>query len=202
MAHDPVESVPLPETCPIAFKEWSGICDALAEGRQSLIVRKGGIAEGPRGFAPEHDVFWLYPTYVHQAEQGLRIATPPGPREPQGLVALGTLAVVDSVTFVAREETLPALGALCVWTEETLRQRFHYRKPGLWVLGIRAFRRDSLHWLAVTPEHAGCKTWVSLEPPPATGGCVPVLDAGEFSRQRARLVEALGQPLLPGRPTP
>jgi len=51
------------------------ICDALAEGRQSLILRKGGIAEGPRGFVPEHDTFWLYPTHVHQAEQGLRHAT-------------------------------------------------------------------------------------------------------------------------------
>ena len=73
MAPDRGDGVRLPETCPIAFKEWAGVCAALAEGRQSLIVRKGGIAEGPRGFAPEHDVFWLYPTQVHQAEQGLRI---------------------------------------------------------------------------------------------------------------------------------
>ena len=27
-----------------AFKEWAVICKALAEGRQALILRKGGIA--------------------------------------------------------------------------------------------------------------------------------------------------------------
>jgi hypothetical protein len=191
MAPDDGEPAGLPETCPIAFKEWAGICAALAEGRQSLIVRKGGIAEGPRGFLPEHSIFWLYPTHVHQTEHGLRTAQPPRVQEPPGTVPLSTLAVVDLVTFVAHEETLSALRALHVWTDETLKERFHYRKPGLWVLGVRVFHRDNAYRLEVTPEHAGCKTWVTLDPAPATDGCVPVLDAAEFSRQRALLRAAL-----------
>jgi hypothetical protein len=193
MAPDRVEYQPagLPETCPIAFKEWAGVCAALAEGRQSLIVRKGGIAEGPRGFLPEHSIFWLYPTYVHQAQQGLRTAQPTDSQQPPGTVALSTLAVVDSISFVEHEETLAALEPLHVWTEETLKQRFHYRKPGLWVLGVRVFRRDHPHRLEVTPEHAGCKTWVELDPPLATDGCAAVLGAEEFSRQRTRLQAAL-----------
>jgi hypothetical protein len=193
MATDRGEGARLPETCPIAFKEWAGVCAALAEGRQSLIVRKGGIAEGPRGFAPEHDTFWLYPTQVHQAEQGLRIAaTTSPPTGPSQMVPLSALAVVDSIAFVEREETLAALFELHVWTEETLLRRFHYRKPGLWVLGVRVFRRSDPHWLDVSVEHAGCKTWVSLDPTLATHGCEPVLDEFEFSQQRARLRTALG----------
>ena len=46
-----------------AFKEWAVICRALAEGRQALILRKGGIAEPGPTFQPEHSHFWLYPTY-------------------------------------------------------------------------------------------------------------------------------------------
>ena len=107
-------------------------------------------------------------------------------------MALSALAVVDSIAFVEREETLAALFELHVWTEETLLRRFHYRRPGLWVLGVRVFRRSDPHWLEVSAEHAGCKTWVSLDPPPATDGCAPVLDDVEFSRQRARLRTALG----------
>jgi len=192
MAPDRGDGVRLPETCPIAFKEWAGVCAALAEGRQSLIVRKGGIAEGPRGFAPEHDIFWLYPTQVHQAEQGLRIApAPPLPTGPPERVALSALAVVDSIAFLEQEETLAALFELHVWTEETLLRRFHYRRPGLWVLGVRVFRRLDPHWLEASAEHAGCKTWVPLDPPPATHGCEPVFDELEFSRQRARLRTAL-----------
>jgi hypothetical protein len=193
MAPDRGDGVRLPETCPIAFKEWAGVCAALAEGRQSLIVRKGGIAEGPRGFAPEHEVFWLYPTQVHQAEQGLRIdAALPLPIGIPDMVSLSTLAIVDSIAYIEREESLAALRALHVWTEETLLRRFHYRRPGLWILGIRAFRRSDPHQLEVSAEHAGCKTWVSLNPPPATHGCAPVLDEIEFSRKRAWLRTALG----------
>ena len=58
----------LPDHCAIAFKEWSEICQVLADGHQTLIVRKGGIREGPGGFSPDHPAFWLYPTYVHQAQ--------------------------------------------------------------------------------------------------------------------------------------
>jgi hypothetical protein len=192
MAPDRGDGIRLPENCPIAFKEWAGVCAALADGRQSLIVRKGGIADGPRGFAPEHDVFWLYPTRVHETEQGLRIpSAPASPTEPPEMVPLTALAVVDSTTFVEREETLAALFELHVWTEETLLRRFRYRKPGLWVLGVRVFHRPAPYRLEVSVEHAGCKTWVSLDPPPTTQGCEPVLDEPEFSRQRARLQTAL-----------
>ena len=33
-----------------AFKEWAVIVQALGEGRQINIFRKGGIHEGPKGF--------------------------------------------------------------------------------------------------------------------------------------------------------
>jgi hypothetical protein len=189
----------LPAACGIAFKEWAGVCAALAEGRQTLILRKGGIAEGPQGFAPEHPVFWLYPTFVHQAEQGLRrpagpspAAVPdPDPDPDPGTVALDALVLVDSIVFVDREEALAALGDWHVWTEETVARRFHYRKPGLWVLGVRVFRRAVPWRIAVTAEHAGCKTWVPLDPPLETAGCRPVLDLAEFTRRRDQLQAAL-----------
>ncbi|HYV35699.1 MAG TPA: DUF1802 family protein, partial [Gemmataceae bacterium] len=41
-----------------AFKEWAAICKALAEGRQGLILRKGGIAEPGGDFQIEHTRFW------------------------------------------------------------------------------------------------------------------------------------------------
>ena len=71
----------LPKTCRVAFKEWAGVCDALIEGRQTVIIRKGGISEtaGPGEFDLEHPEFWLYPTWVHQAEQGLRTGGEHGP---------------------------------------------------------------------------------------------------------------------------
>jgi hypothetical protein len=183
----------LPEHCDVAFKEWAGVCEALADGRQSLILRKGGIAEGPRGFAPEHDCFWLYPTFVHQAEQGLRTspADPLPARPAPGTVALRALVLVETIAFLDRPEVLPALEPWHVWTEETVAKRFQYRKPGLWVLGVRVYGRSDPWTVVETPEQAGCKTWVALDDPLSTAGLMPVLDPAEHARCLEGLREVL-----------
>ena len=54
-----------------AFKEWAVICEALAQGQQAIILRKGGIAEHDDEFRVEQTRFWLYPTYVHQQKDGI-----------------------------------------------------------------------------------------------------------------------------------
>jgi hypothetical protein len=184
----------LPATCGIAFKEWEGVCEALARGRQSLILRKGGIEEGPGGFAPEHPAFWLYPTRVHQAEQGLKpeAARAPFSPLPEGVVNLRALAVVELVFHVERLDRLESLDDLHVWTAETVEKRFHYRTPGLWVLGVRVFRRDDPVLVPVTAEHSGCKTWVPLEIALGTLGMRPALDDSAFRAVMARLHSALG----------
>jgi hypothetical protein len=179
-----------PDACGVAFKEWKGVCDALADGRQSLILRKGGIDEGPGGFTPEHRAFWLYPTRVHQAQQGLKETEPDGgppPETAEGTIGLDALAVVEVIGQVDRPERLRELDDLHVWTAETVEKRFHYRKPGLWVLGVRVYRRAEPVLLAVTPEHAGCKTWVPLDPPVPTAGLAPVLDESTFLQRMDRL---------------
>src|SRR6516225_6930416 len=86
-----------------AFKEWAVICRALAEGRQALILRKGGIAEEGGAFAVEHRTFWLYPTYVHQQKEGVIADALPlleraeAERPPAGVVRLSHFAEVAGV---------------------------------------------------------------------------------------------------------
>ena len=41
----------------VGFKEWALVCAALGSGAQTLILRKGGIAEGRAGFAFKHPEF-------------------------------------------------------------------------------------------------------------------------------------------------
>ncbi len=182
-----------PATCAIAFKEWAGVCDALASGRQSLILRKGGIAEGPRGFAPEHPAFWLYPTFVHEAEQGLKVGATTATPGDYGVVPIGALAVVESVDRVDDLGTLLGLDELHAWTEETVRKRFAYRTPGLWVLGVRVYKRDEPWRVEVTPAQLGCKSWVPLERPLEARGLTPARSEAEASADRARLAAALGR---------
>jgi hypothetical protein len=184
--------------CAVAFKEWAGVCQALGEGRQSLIVRKGGIDEGPSGFTPEHQAFWLYPTYVHQAQQGLKTEPATSEKSPRTEptispeeVAIQFLAKVELIQHVTSEDRLAALAPFHVWTEETLRKRFAYRRPGLWVMGVRIFRRDSPWILQPSPEQLGCKSWVTLEPALSTADLHPVLDDHAAAHQARLLREAL-----------
>jgi hypothetical protein len=107
------------------------------------------------------------------------------------MVALRALVVVGPIWFADRRESLAPLQDLHVWTEETVEKRFQYRRPGLWVLGVRVFRRDRPALVPITPEHAGCKTWVPFDPPVATAGVAPVLDDAEFARRMDRLRSTL-----------
>ena len=175
----------------VAFKEWAGVCAALSSGRQAIILRKGGVEEGPGGFSPEHPAFWLYPTFLHEGEQGLKWPSGRVPPADPGVVPVDTLAVVESVRRVDSAEFLPRLDPLHAWTEETARKRFDYRSPGLWVLGVRIYRRPEPARLAVTPAYLGCKSWVPLDEPIPVTGLVPVRTEAEAEADRERLADAL-----------
>jgi hypothetical protein len=183
------------ESCNIAFKEWSGVCDALIQGRQTVILRKGGISErgGPGQFAPEHSEFWLYPTWTHQKEQGLRAlemqSMEPGATalSPDGRVAIRGFVQIGKVGYVTSTDVLPALRRFHCLEDETVSKRFSYRTPGLWVLEARVFRHDPGFTVVPTPEHAGCSTWVVLDEALPTAELTPVLDETQWAEACDRL---------------
>src|SRR6267154_6698045 len=55
-----------------AFKDWAALCDAMGQGRRSIILRKGGLAEGRDGFQFRHPEFFLFPTGYHEQFSKLR----------------------------------------------------------------------------------------------------------------------------------
>ncbi len=152
----------------VAFKEWAAVCRALAAGVQTVILRKGGIAEAGGTFRPEYDRFWLYPTYFHEPQaDGLRpefrplLAAAEADRPPAGVVRLTHVAAVVAVRHVTDIAEALALRGRHVLTDETVRRRFAYRSPGLYALDVRVTPAGPL----ALPEHpafAGCKTWVAL----------------------------------------
>ncbi len=169
-----------------AFKEWAVICRALAEGRQALILRKGGIAEPDGGFRLEHARFWLFPTYAHQQRAGIKPEGVPlleqveAERPPPGTVRLSHLAEVAGVYHVHNLAAALALHDLHLWSAETVRSRFEYRRPGLYVLPVRVYRVAEPFVLPDTPEYAGCRTWVELDRDLPDEGATPVLAEEAF----------------------
>lgn len=186
----------------VAYKEWAGVCRALGEGRQTILLRKGGVSEEEGVFRPEYPAFWLYPTHVHEAEQGLRIDRPVDDSPASVGVSLECLAVVESVTWLDQLAEVERLADFHVWTAETVRKRFEYRRPGLWVLGVRVYRRDRPWPVPPDPQHAGCKTWVPLESAPEPAPLASVLSDGDAVARRADLFRILDPPDAPRKPRP
>ena len=56
-----------------ALKEWAVVCKALEEGRQILLLRKGGIMEYKQGFEVKHNKFLLFPTFEHQSKESIQL---------------------------------------------------------------------------------------------------------------------------------
>jgi hypothetical protein len=161
-----------------AFKEWAVICRALAEGRQSLILRKGGIAEEGGAFRPEHPEFLLYPTFFHEHRAGIKpeflplLEAAEREKPEPGTIRFTHFVRVTDVTHLTDLDAALALDARHAWTPEVVKQRFHYRAPGLFALGVRVFRLATPAVRVERPEYAGCKTWVTLDELVPTAGAV------------------------------
>ncbi len=165
-----------------ALKEWAVICEALAQGRQSILLRKGGIAETAGEFAIEQTRFWLYPTYVHQQNDGIAESAKPllasvQARKPrQGIVRLQLWAEVTGVYQIRDELPALMLSHLHCLSEDVVRRRFQYRQPGINIMVLRVHRSQQVHEIHETAAYVGCKSWVELKSPLETEPSVPVLN--------------------------
>ncbi len=169
-----------------ALKEWAVICQALADGKQSLLLRKGGIAESGGDFQLEHTRFWLYPTYNHQQRTGIKPDAIPlleqveKEKPPSGTIRLSHFAEVAGVYHLHQLAGVLLLEHKYLWSEETVRQRFAYRTPVLYLLPVRVYRAAQVVDLADAAYYAGCRSWVKLEEELPSEGATPVLDDAAF----------------------
>jgi hypothetical protein len=181
-----------------AFKEWAVVADALAAGRQSLLLRKGGIYERLGRFEVEHREFWIFPTRFHQRPNEIRPDALPllqqnsSDAPPTGAVRLSVYAVVEEVIEIGDAALLPPLAELQILTENTVLERFRYRRPGLFILPVRVYVLARQITIADRPHYAGCRTWVDLERQLSTEGATPALS----DKIHAARMESIRQALL------
>jgi hypothetical protein len=164
-----------------ALKEWAVICQALAEGRQALILRKGGLEDPGCRFHLEHERFWLFPTYVHQQRDGVKpeaqklLQQGLAWRPPAGVIRISLYAEVMGAYYVRHLAPLLLIGSLHMWSDDTVRARFSYRKPGLLVVPLRVHRLRSPFEVEDAPKYGGCRSWIELADSLSTAGASPVL---------------------------
>jgi hypothetical protein len=189
--------------CSAALKEWAVTCRALQEGRQVLLLRKGGIADDYGVFTLEHQQFWLQPTYEHQSEEKVKVPhrdlfelVDAARRDGENLdfIALGLFAQVAKVWSLAPgDETnlQKLLRAPHIYEESYLRLRLDY-KPAhpLLCVALRVYTSPQPHEIAMRPEFLGCRSWIEV-PQALPIPQQPVLDDETFARHLTELGQAL-----------
>ncbi len=181
----------------IALKEWAVVIEALARGRQRLLLRKGGIAEGRGGFAVKHGEFLLYPTWEHQHLVLIRdefrgLFEQARPRS-SGVVRFQYLArVTDVLRAPALPEAMRPLEADHIWAPRYLEKRYEYRpERPLFVMIVRLYRLAAEGEIPEIRRYAGCRSWVEIEQEIDTAHSLPVEPDATFDLARKLLLEKL-----------
>ena len=147
----------------IGFKEWALVCQALGAGRQTVIIRKGGIAEGRDGFAFRHREFFLFPTFFHEQLVRVRESNGALPELRPGEIEIRFFARVKEARVMMDWEEVRALEPLHILQEDVVRERFDYDDaPGVHVAFVEVFRLEPAWRFPDSKSYAGCRSWVEL----------------------------------------
>jgi hypothetical protein len=178
-----------------ALKEWSAAIRALLDGRQTVLLRKGGIHESR--FAVTASRFLLFPTVAHSHRERVR----PEHRDLLGAAAADSTKValvvragakVVATVEVNRPEAIDEIASLHIWTAASVKaDRLDFRpKHRLTVLVVQASPLAEPLRLARIPEYAGCKSWVPLPVDPTWAD--PVHDDAALREIAERVRSSVG----------
>ncbi|MGJ8672200.1 DUF1802 family protein [Rubritalea sp.] len=158
----------------VAFKEWITVCEALGNGVQNVIIRKGGIHEGKGGFEFIYDEFYLFPTLFHkQSQQVTEGARQWMPQINKKVWDLGELVrikyrcTVEKCELVTDWQKVLELEGRHVYSEDLLRERFDWEGKGMSAgcINVAYVKTEVLSEpidLAYSKSHGGCRSWLEI----------------------------------------
>jgi hypothetical protein len=178
-----------------ALKEWSAAVHALLDGRQSVLLRKGGIGE--KRFSVAADDFLLFPTVAHSHAERVRpqhrdlLAAAAADSADDHVVIRAAAKIVAAVS-VTRPEALPEIEDLHIWTADSVRaDRLDFRpRHRLTVLVVQAVALAEPMRLARGPHYGGCTSWVEVPGSPVRAD--PVHDGATLAEIARRVRDAFG----------
>ncbi len=180
-----------------ALKEWGAAVRALLAGRQTVLLRKGGIHE--KRFEVQAGEFLLFPTVAHSHAERVRpehrdllaAATEEGDSTEEAVLLRAGARVVAAVA-VNRPQALDEIADLHIWTAESVRaDRLDFRpRHRLTVLVVQAYPLVRPVRMPRMPEYAGCASWLQLPVRPVYGA--PVHDEGTLAGVAERVRRSVG----------
>ena len=181
-----------------ALKEWAIVGQALADNRQIVLLRKGGLLDEDGHFALEHSQFWLLPTWLHQerglvktAHQDLWEQTPRAADETAKTVYLRHFARAERVWKLDENAESALLQVPHIWSAHYLDLRFGYQPDKtLLCAALRVYVADEPIRYPLRDGDLGCRSWVDLSQP--IGANVrPAIGDEAFARELERVARVL-----------
>lgn len=187
-----------------ALKEWAIVCKVLEEGRQTILLRKGGIMERKQGFELRHNDFYMFPTYEHQSRDLLqqeyadKFDAVLRDKPLDDLNRIDLYAKVISITETFNREMLQDLRDFHIWNEKYVNARMDYnpQKP-LSIMLLRVYRLNTAINVTLTPQQAGCRSWIDFQSMSTKDYRdnigKPILSDDIFQERQSQLMEVLNR---------
>ncbi|MBE9059578.1 DUF1802 family protein [cf. Phormidesmis sp. LEGE 11477] len=186
-----------------ALKEWSVAVDAIAQGSQIILLRKGGIKENQGRFRTQADQVVLFPTFEHQKPELLKSdykgsnyqssVVPVAAGWHPEKITLKVWAQITHIFLTTAADQVSALSDFHIWQPQLATERLKWKpKQPLYVLALRAYQLSvpvEISWNS--ERYGGCRSWVSLERPIEVSTDHPAIDTNTYDVQIEKLEEII-----------
>jgi hypothetical protein len=181
-----------------ALKEWAVAVKAVREGRQVLLVRKGGIREETRHFRINAERFLFFPTYEHQRADLLQpefqddLTAVLAEAHDPSRVRFDTWGEMTDLFEITEPAQVEALAPFYCFSTQYAEERLRWKpRHPLLVMAVRAYRLRMPIEVANGPELGGCKSWLTLDQDVNPADLTAAIDDATYAARIAEVREAL-----------
>ena len=151
-----------------ALKEWATIVKALENGKQTIILRKGGILETASGFEIIAKKFLLFPTWEHQEIKHVKpeyhnlLNHTLDNKPKEGYNTITSIAEVLDHKDISSNKIIDDLSPFHVWSDEYIKERINWmpEKP-LKAIFLKVHTFPQIE-IPLQSDFEGCKSWIEL----------------------------------------
>ena len=150
------------------LKEWATVVKALEHGKQTIILRKGGILETASGFNVESKKFLLFPTWEHQEIKHVKtqyhdfLNETLNHKPKDGYNIITSSAEVLDQRDISSNKIIDNLSSFHVWSDEYIKERINWmpEKP-LKAIFLKVYTFPQIE-IPLQTDFEGCKSWIEL----------------------------------------
>ena len=194
-----------PEDLAVGLKESDCVGQALMQGRQIVMLRKGGVYESGGELEIEFRRFFIFPTFVRQDQAMLKLEAQDlfvyAASEPR-MIPISAYADVTDVLRLETSEQVAAIEPFHVWAQGYVENRLDSRTDyPLYLLVVRVYRLTQPVLIPNHDSYAAGNGWVGMRQTINVAGATAVLDDAAQQKSRDEIVRlirtALPLPSIP-----